>query len=142
MPGEIIDRPNPGPSASLLPDSLLELSVKLDYQKLSTEDADSIAKFRRASNYIAAAMIFLSKNALLERDLEFDDIKPRLLGHWGTCPVRYHQYYEHYERVTDLVGSHTHILAPELLDQEDKSENDLRGRPWPRCSSCSCQSLA
>ena len=22
----------------------------------------------------------------LERDLTFDDIKPRLLGHWGTCP--------------------------------------------------------
>lgn len=31
-------------------------------------------------------MIFLSGNVLVERDLTFDDIKPRLLGHWGTCP--------------------------------------------------------
>lgn len=49
-------------------------------------------------------MIFLCDNVLLERDLKFDDIKPRLLGmrdfsteivlqtltnqlgHWGTCP--------------------------------------------------------
>jgi hypothetical protein len=31
-------------------------------------------------------MIFLSDNAFVERDLKFEDIKPRLLGHWGTCP--------------------------------------------------------
>ena len=31
-------------------------------------------------------MIFLSDNVLLDRQLTFDDIKPRLLGHWGTCP--------------------------------------------------------
>lgn len=86
MPGEVIDRANPGPSPSHLPDSVLELAVNLEYKKLSDEDESSIALFRRASNYIAVAMIFLSGNALLERDLVFDDIKPRLLGHWGTCP--------------------------------------------------------
>jgi xylulose-5-phosphate/fructose-6-phosphate phosphoketolase len=32
------------------------------------------------------AMIFLQDNTLLERNLTTDDIKPRLLGHWGTCP--------------------------------------------------------
>ena len=31
-------------------------------------------------------MIFLKDNVLLERDITPDDIKPRLLGHWGTCP--------------------------------------------------------
>ena len=31
-------------------------------------------------------MIFLKDNALLERPLSPDDIKNRLLGHWGTCP--------------------------------------------------------
>ena len=31
-------------------------------------------------------MIFLKDNVRLERDLQFEDIKPRLLGHWGTCP--------------------------------------------------------
>jgi xylulose-5-phosphate/fructose-6-phosphate phosphoketolase len=31
-------------------------------------------------------MIFLQNNATLERDIEFSDIRSRLLGHWGTCP--------------------------------------------------------
>ncbi|KAH9856640.1 phosphoketolase [Lenzites betulinus] len=31
-------------------------------------------------------MIFLNDNALVERDITPDDVKPRLLGHWGTCP--------------------------------------------------------
>lgn len=40
----------------------------------------------RATNYLSAAQIFLKDNFLLERPLSFDDIKPRLLGHWGTAP--------------------------------------------------------
>ena len=31
-------------------------------------------------------MIFLADNILLEDPLTHDHIKPRLLGHWGTCP--------------------------------------------------------
>ena len=44
-------------------------------------------------------MIFLQNNVLLDRDLTFDDIKPRLLGHWGTCPG------------LTLVYSHLNLLA-------------------------------
>jgi len=43
-------------------------------------------RFRRATNYLNAAQIFLQDNFLLERPLTFDDIKPRLLGHWGSGP--------------------------------------------------------
>jgi len=32
-------------------------------------------------------MIFLRDNVLLEDDVTHDHIKPRLLGHWGTCPA-------------------------------------------------------
>lgn len=31
-------------------------------------------------------MIFLKEDVLVERTITKDDIKPRLLGHWGTCP--------------------------------------------------------
>lgn len=31
-------------------------------------------------------MIFLNDNVLLKEKLTHDQIKPRLLGHWGTCP--------------------------------------------------------
>ncbi|CAG8972624.1 hypothetical protein HYALB_00005393 [Hymenoscyphus albidus] len=86
MPGEELDRANPQPLASHIPESVLDLSVKLDKLDINDADLKALDEFRRASNYIAAAMIFLSDNALVERDLQFDDIKPRLLGHWGTCP--------------------------------------------------------
>ena len=43
-------------------------------------------KFRRVTNYLTAAQIFLQDNFLLERPLTADDIKPRLLGHWGSGP--------------------------------------------------------
>lgn len=43
-------------------------------------------QYLRAANFLTAAQIFLQDNFLLERDLTFDDIKPRLLGHWGSGP--------------------------------------------------------
>src|SRR5438128_1831596 len=50
----------------------------------STRDALSL--YRRATNYIAAAMIYLQDNSLLEEPLKPEHIKHRLLGHWGTVP--------------------------------------------------------
>lgn len=47
---------------------------------------NAIEKYWRAANYLAAVQIYLQDNFLLERKLKFDDIKPRLLGHWGTSP--------------------------------------------------------
>src|SRR5687768_17316995 len=40
----------------------------------------------RAANYLSVGQIYLMGNALLTRPLEVDDVKPRLLGHWGTSP--------------------------------------------------------
>ncbi len=39
----------------------------------------------RAADYLVVAQLFLQDNFFLKRELTFDDIKPRLLGHWGTC---------------------------------------------------------
>ena len=38
----------------------------------------------RAANYLTVGQIYLKDNPLLERPLTLDDVKPRLLGHWGT----------------------------------------------------------
>lgn len=61
----------------------------------------------RACNYITVAQLFLQDNFLLERPLEFSDIKPRLLGHWGTCPG-INQVYAclkaHYSKFTFVLG--------------------------------------
>lgn len=40
----------------------------------------------RAANYLGAAQIYLRDNVLLQQPLQASDIKPRLLGHWGTQP--------------------------------------------------------
>ncbi len=45
----------------------------------------AIEKRVRACDYLSVAQLFLQDNFLLERPLTFNDIKPRLLGHWGTC---------------------------------------------------------
>ncbi|MDR3297987.1 MAG: hypothetical protein LBT19_01240 [Candidatus Nomurabacteria bacterium] len=49
-------------------------------------DVENIDKQIRFCDYLAVAQIFLQDNFLLDRPLEFGDVKPRLLGHWGTCP--------------------------------------------------------
>jgi xylulose-5-phosphate/fructose-6-phosphate phosphoketolase len=48
--------------------------------------SDVLEKFVRAANYLSAAQIYLKDNALLTEPLKPEHIKPRLLGHWGTCP--------------------------------------------------------
>ena len=40
----------------------------------------------RAANYLGAAQIYLRSNTLLREPLRAEDIKARLLGHWGTQP--------------------------------------------------------
>ncbi len=40
----------------------------------------------RAANYLSVGQIYLYDNPLLKQPLTLQDIKPRLLGHWGTTP--------------------------------------------------------
>lgn len=49
-------------------------------------DIESIKKYVRAANYLSVTQIYLQDNFLLKRSLVSEDIKPRLFGHWGTCP--------------------------------------------------------
>ncbi|WP_199589432.1 hypothetical protein [Blastococcus sp. TF02A-26] len=47
---------------------------------------DQLRRYRRAADYLAAAMIHLQDNVLLRQPLSVEHLKPRLLGHWRTCP--------------------------------------------------------
>jgi xylulose-5-phosphate/fructose-6-phosphate phosphoketolase len=49
-------------------------------------ELEQLKKYVRATNYLVASQLYLHKNFLLKEKLSFDDIKPRLLGHWGTSP--------------------------------------------------------
>ena len=48
-------------------------------------ETEQIKKRVRLCDYLVVAQLFLQDNFLLTRPLKFTDIKPRLLGHWGTC---------------------------------------------------------
>ncbi len=52
----------------------------------------------RAANYLSVGQIYLYDNPLLRRPLELTDIKPMLLGHWGTTPGQ-NFIYAHLNRV-------------------------------------------
>ena len=52
---------------------------------LGIENLERIKHRIRAADYLAVAQLYLKNNFLLERSLTPEDVKPRLLGHWGTC---------------------------------------------------------
>ena len=53
---------------------------------LSDHELAAIDRWWRAANYLTVGQIYLTDNPLLRRPLAPEDIKPRLLGHWGTSP--------------------------------------------------------
>jgi xylulose-5-phosphate/fructose-6-phosphate phosphoketolase len=46
----------------------------------------NINAYWRAANYLSVGQIYLMENPLLREPLRKEQIKPRLLGHWGTTP--------------------------------------------------------
>ena len=53
---------------------------------LSDKESALIDAYWRAANYLSVGQIYLFDNPLLKRPLTKEDVKPRLLGHWGTTP--------------------------------------------------------
>ena len=53
---------------------------------LTEQEVDRMNAYWRAANYLSVGQIYLKDNPLLERPLSLEDVKPRLLGHWGTTP--------------------------------------------------------
>jgi len=53
---------------------------------LTSEQLCFIDAWWRAANYLSVGQIYLLDNPLLTQPLRPEDIKPRLLGHWGTTP--------------------------------------------------------
>ena len=51
-----------------------------------SKELHQVDAYWRAANYLSAAQIYLRRNPLMDRELSADDVKPRLLGHWGTSP--------------------------------------------------------
>ena len=54
---------------------------------LTTEELHKIHAYWRACNYLTVGMIYLRDNPLLKEPLKPEQIKKRLLGHWGSSPA-------------------------------------------------------
>ena len=120
----------------------------LSMEMLATMDA-----YWRAANYLSVGQIYLKDNPLLQRPLTLDDVKPRLLGHWGTTPGL-NFLYVHWNRLirerglnmiyvigpghggpglvanTYLEGSYSEIY-PHIERNEDGIKRLFRQFSWP-----------
>jgi xylulose-5-phosphate/fructose-6-phosphate phosphoketolase len=65
---------------------------------LSSELASRMNAYWRAANYLSVGQIYLYDNPLLKRPLALSDVKPLVVGHWGTTPGQ-NFIYVHLNRV-------------------------------------------
>lgn len=62
------------------------MSECMEKRPLTPDDLKKMDAYWRAANYLAAAQLYLLKNPLLREPLTMDDIKKKIVGHWGTVP--------------------------------------------------------
>src|ERR1700735_277776 len=65
---------------------------------LSLELAGRMNAYWRAANYLSGGQIYLYDNPLLKKPLELSQVKPLVVGHWGTTPGQ-NFIYVHLNRV-------------------------------------------
>ena len=65
---------------------------------LSDKELKNIDAYFRACNYLSVGQLYLKDNPLLKRKLTIDDIKPNVVGHWGTAPGQ-NFIYTHLNRI-------------------------------------------
>ena len=70
----------------------------MDNKILRKEELESLDGFFRAANYLSVAQIYLKDNPLIRRDLKIDDLKTRLVGHFGSAPNQ-NFIYTHINRI-------------------------------------------
>ena len=53
---------------------------------VSEEAIEGVDKYWRAANYLSIGQIYLRSNPLMKEPFTREDVKHRLVGHWGTTP--------------------------------------------------------
>jgi len=64
---------------------------------------EKLDKYFRAVNYVSAAQLYLLNNPLLKTKLKAEDVKKKIVGHWGTVPGQ-NFIYTHCNRVINKYG--------------------------------------
>jgi xylulose-5-phosphate/fructose-6-phosphate phosphoketolase len=58
---------------------------------LEPEVLHKMDAYWRAANYLSVGQIYLYDNPLLKRPLQLSDVKPLVVGHWGTTRFTPHR---------------------------------------------------
>ena len=56
--------------------------------EITDEYLGKMDAYWRATNYLAAAQLYLLENSLLREPLKKEHIKKKIVGHWGQFPDR------------------------------------------------------
>ena len=65
---------------------------------LASDLLNGMDAYWRAANYLSVGQLYLYDNPLLKRPLQLSDVKPLIVGHWGTTPGQ-NFIYVHLNRV-------------------------------------------
>lgn len=66
--------------------------------KLSKKELKALDGYFRCANYLAVGQLYLVDNPLLEEPLQWQDVKKKIVGHWGTVPGQ-NFIYAHLNRI-------------------------------------------
>lgn len=66
--------------------------------KLSKKELKALDGYFRCANYLSVGQLYLVNNPLLEEPLEWQDVKKKIVGHWGTVPGQ-NFIYAHLNRI-------------------------------------------
>src|SRR4029453_3713517 len=61
--------------------------VEVESRPLTDQELSLMHAYWRACNYLAVGMIYLKDNPLVRGPLITEQVKHRLLGHWGASPA-------------------------------------------------------
>ncbi len=79
---------------------------------LSAEQTAKLQAYWSAANYLSVGQIYLKDNPLLRRPMTPDDIKPRLLGHFGTTPGLNFIYVHLNRLICETQASMMYVVGP------------------------------
>lgn len=65
---------------------------------IKNRDLKIVDGYYRALNYLSVGQLYLKDNPLLKRELNINDVKTNVIGHWGTCPGQ-NMIYAHLNRI-------------------------------------------
>ena len=82
--------------------------------KLSKNELIKMNKYFMALNSLSVAQLYLLDNPLLRRGLVITDVKPNVVGHWGTAPGQ-NFIYMHLNRVIKKYDLQKNILMSAVL---------------------------